>query len=61
MPLSSPTLSFNFSDPRFIFKVHDLEAALERMKKHTRNTVEMLPYGAKVYDPDGRTIYLHRV
>src|SRR3989344_8139495 len=56
----SPTVSFNFSDPSFILNTHNLEETLERIKKYTNDKVEMLPYGARVYDPDGRTIYLHR-
>ena len=59
--LLSPTVSFNFSDPSFIFNIHHLEETLERIKKYTNDKVEMLPYGARVYDPDGRTIVLHRV
>ncbi len=57
----SATVPFNFSDPSLIFKVHELEETLERIKKYTNGKVEMLSYGARVYDPDGRTIYLHRI
>ena len=48
-------------DPGLIFNVSDLEATLEKMKKYTESKVEILPYGAKIHDPDGRSIYLHRI
>ena len=59
-PLSQ-TASFNFPDPTLVFNTHNLEETLERVKKYTHDKVEMLSYGARVYDPDGRTIYLHRI
>lgn len=59
-PLSQK-IPFNFSDPSLIFNVHNLEATLERIQKYTNGKVDVLPYGAGVYDPDGRKIYLHRV
>ncbi len=57
---SSPKAPLNFPDPSFIFNIHNLEETLKRLKKYTYNPVEMLSYGARVSDPDGRTIYLHR-
>ena len=61
MTLSSPTAPLNFSDPGFIFNVHNLEDTLKRMEGHTKGNVQMLFHGAKIYDPDGRAIYLHKV
>ena len=49
------------SDPSLIFRVSNLEAVLETIKEYTLGKVELLSYGAKTCDPDGRTIYLHRV
>ena len=51
----------NHSDPSLIFRVKDLEVTLEQMREYTKGGVKMLPYGAKIYDPDGRAIYLHKV
>lgn len=58
---SAATAAPIIADPSLIFKVNDLENVLETMKEHTRGKVEMIPYGAKIYDPDGRRVYLHRI
>ena len=49
----------NHSDPSLIFRVKNLEVTLDKMKDYTKGKVEILTYGAKIYDPDGRSIYLH--
>lgn len=49
------------SDPSFIFNVRDLEATLEAVNEYTHGKVEKLDFGAKIYDPDQRSIYLHEV